>query len=141
MKKNLILLGIALCVLTLTGLVFASSLAGFRDRGTFFFPPAPRLIYPVTDVVTLAGNGNFEFKWDINDFVETYSYDFRLYKGYETVESNLILKETLPYYKDSLKVKAGLLQDNQVYTWTLSRAALGGRKSDRSFISFKIIKK
>jgi hypothetical protein len=54
---------------------------------------------------------------------------------------NLIVKEELPQDSSTYKADSGLLIDGQVYTWSLVRVTGAGYKSDRSFNSFKIIRK
>jgi len=103
--------------------------------------PGPRLLYPVTDHIDLTGQDYLEFKWERSDFVNTRSYDFRLYKGYNTVQSTLILKKNVSSTEYPVKIEASTFEINQVYTWVLIRVAFNGNKSDKSFSSFKIIKK
>ena len=55
--------------------------------------------------------------------------------------ANLIHKENLPADASSLKIDSALLEDGKVYTWSLIRISYAGYKSDKSFNSFKIIKK
>lgn len=122
-------------------LLFALDLNPLQTDTVLNAPPSPKLIYPTTETVVLTGKSYLEFKWDINDFTRSYDFDFRLYRGYEINDSNLISKEILPYDKRSIEVKAVIFKDDQVYTWTIRRTALGGAKSGRSFSSFRVIKK
>lgn len=132
-------------------MVLASALAplafanGFLDRDIgrlFDYPPAPRLIYPISDKVNLSGKESLEFKWDVyGGYINTAYFDFRLYKGYNTVAANLILKKRVDYNAYSIKVSSDLFEDNQVYTWTLRQILNSGEKSDPSYNSFLIIKK
>jgi len=101
----------------------------------------PDLFYPITDDIDLKGKPYLEFKWRRSDFVYTRSYDFRLYKGYQTIASNLILKRIISANDYPFKVESLVFDSNQAYTWVLRQITLSGRKSDKSFSSFKIIKK
>lgn len=138
MKRNLLIItGSALLIL---------SLAGFNlndvPKTIISEPiPEPRLLYPVTEEISLTGKEYLEFKWETTDFTLTRGYDFRLYKSYGTTASNLIFKRVLSNDKDSLKVKSSLFKHNEVYTWTLRRVGLGGKKSDFSSSSFRVTKR
>ena len=112
-----------------------------KNNNDFKSIPGPTLLYPTTDDIVLAGRDYLEFKWIRNHFVETDYFDFRLYKGYNTTEPNLILKEKIPSDTYPIKVPSALFESNQVYTWVLVQVFISGEKSDRSFSSFKIIKK
>ncbi len=103
--------------------------------------PEPKLIAPTTETVVLTGKTDLEFKWGGEYAVAVDHYDFRLYKGYNTVETNLILKEQISSQLNIIKIKIEKFEDGQVYTWTLKQVSLGGEKSDASFNSFKVIKK
>ncbi|MDD5466022.1 MAG: hypothetical protein PHP73_06780 [Candidatus Omnitrophica bacterium] len=102
--------------------------------------PAPRLRYPVNDTVILPANQPLEFSW-WNDFTQTRGYIFKLYKGYNMSAAKLIFKEELLSDASSIKLKPELFSAGQVYTWSLLRISFGGSKSDKSFNSFKVIKK
>jgi hypothetical protein len=106
----------------------------------FDYPPEPYLISPISDRVILTGKDSLEFKW-LNDRIDIDHYEFRLYKGYNMYGPDLIYKENPPKNASSIKIKAGLFQDGQVYSWSLIQVAISGRKSDKSFSSFKVIKK
>ena len=103
--------------------------------------PGPDLFYPVSDNISLGGNPYLEFKWRRTSFGSTGSYDFRLYKGYQTTAANLIMKKRLSIEDYPFKVASRDLELNQVYTWVLVQILNSGKKSDKSFSSFKIIKK
>jgi len=103
--------------------------------------PGPDLFYPIADDIDLKGAPYLEFKWRRSDFVYTRSYDFRLYKGYQTVASSLILKRIITTDEYPFKVESLVFDPGQVYTWVLRQITLNGRKSDKSFSSFKVIKK
>jgi len=126
-------------VLSSTLPVFASGFKRIYFRG-FNSPPEPRLIYPISDKVILTGKDFLEFRW-WNDFIGIEHYEFKLYKGYNMYASDLIYKQSLPSRASSIKIKSELFEDGQVYTWSLIQVSFGGQKSDKSFNSFKVIKK
>jgi hypothetical protein len=107
---------------------------------TFDTLPAPQLEYPVTEQVILTGKDFLEFKW-WNDFMGIDHFIFRIYKGYNMYESGLFYKQNLPADESSVKIKSDLFKDSQVYTWSLIQVSFSGQKSDKSFNSFKVIKK
>lgn len=133
-------------IITLVLFLFPSviSLAGppnlNLDRRLHNSPPEPRLKYPVSDTVILPVNRPLEFRW-WNDFEQTRGYIFKLYKGYNMFAANLILREELPPDASSIEIKPELFDDGQVYTWSLARISFSGSKSDKSFNSFKVIRK
>ncbi len=110
------------------------------DAGISDSLPEPRLRYPIYDTVTLTGNNPLEFKW-WNDIIGIRGFTLKIYKGYNMYAANLIHKENLPADASSLKIDSALLEDGKVYTWSLIRISYAGYKSDKSFNSFKIIKK
>jgi hypothetical protein len=103
--------------------------------------PAPELFYPITDDIDLKGEAYLEFKWRRTAFTYTRSYEFRLYKGYQAIASNLILKRALTINEYPFKVESLIFDPGQVYTWVLFQISIDGRKSDKGFASFKIIRK
>jgi hypothetical protein len=108
---------------------------GFSD-----FQPGPQLIYPLGDELDLSGKGFLEFKWR-RDTVYASRYIFKLYKGHSMYESALILKQEVSARQISCQVRSDLLEEGEVYTWSLTMVFFSGNKSDKSFSSFKIIKK
>ncbi len=50
-------------------------------------------------------------------------------------------KQNIPSAESALKIKADLFEDGRVYTWSLIQVAFDGEKSDKSFNSFRVIKK
>jgi hypothetical protein len=103
--------------------------------------PGPTLLYPGTQDIDLKSQAFLEFRWERTDRVTTDHYEFRLYKGYQTVEDTLLLKKQLSTDEFPFKLDASTFEVNQVYTWSLTQVYSDGRKSDKSFASFKIIKK
>jgi hypothetical protein len=105
------------------------------------FFPGSYLLYPVTDHIDLAGKEYLEFKWERGALAFTDCFDFRIYKGYDTVGANLIFKQRFSPAEYPVKVPSSMFEINQVYTWVLVQVFTSGQKSDRSHSSFKIIKK
>lgn len=137
MKQVLILM---LYIFSFSAGSYAGTVSFTLDSGQYNSPPEPRLRYPIYDTVIIENDQALEFSWWI-DSTDTGGFILRIYKGYNMYADNLILKENLPANVDSFKVKADLFEDGKVYTWSLIRTSLSGYKSDKSFNSFKIIKK
>lgn len=131
----------ALLLLSVTA-AFAQRIAEFEIGQTSFIPK-PRLIAPATDIVDLTGRDALEFKWSPHegDQVRRDHYDFRLYRGYNMVESTRILKMRISPRQWSIILKADIFEDAQVYTWSLRQVYTGSAKSWRSFESFTVIKR
>lgn len=139
MHKKLFVISLGIFFL-FTAKSFCGDLSFSYNTGYFDQVPEPRLRYPINDTAILAGNGPLIFKW-WNDYSDVRSFIFRIYKGYNMYENNLILRKELPADASSVEIESGLFSDGQVYTWSLVRVSLTGRKSDKSFNSFKVIKK
>ena len=116
------------------------SLRGADRTREFDSIPGPELSYPVTDNISLEGKDFLEFRWKRFNITRIDYFEFKLYKGYKTVESTLIFKQRFPGEMYPIRIPAGQFETNQVYTWSLRQAFMNGEKSDRSFSSFKIIK-
>ena len=101
----------------------------------------PYLIYPATENITLKGKDFLEFRWQRAGGVKLDHYEFKLYKRYEAIASNLIFKQKFPRDVYPISIPAKLFENNQIYTWSLRQAFMNGDKSGRSFSSFKIIEK
>lgn len=117
------------------------NLGGINEGMNFGSPSGPTLLYPVTDNIVLTGKDFLEFRWERTDLVNTDHYEFRLFKGYKTLEATLILKQDSPAGTFPIKIAASLFEEGQVYTWSLRRVYFGGNKSDFSYSPFKIVKK
>jgi hypothetical protein len=109
------------------------------EGGLYNSPPEPRLRNPIYDAVILNSTQPLEFSW-WNDVTGTRGMIFKIYKGYNMYEDNLIHKEDLPDSLSSVKIDSALFEDGEIYTWSLVRVGFSGKKSDKSFNSFKIIK-
>jgi len=105
--------------------------------------PEVRLIKPVQEEVVLSGEKELEFKWSPHEgsLSDRQYYDFRLYKGYDMVESNLILKKRIPHNTYQVSLNADLFEDGRIYTWSLRQVYNDSRKGIRSYQSFKVVKK
>ncbi|MCX5694421.1 MAG: hypothetical protein NT014_04755 [Candidatus Omnitrophica bacterium] len=137
MKKVLILIAL---ILTFGVTCSASMISCALDNQQYNNLPEPRLKSPIYDTVTLNVGQPLEFSW-WNDCVNTGSFILKIYKGYNMYADNLILKETLSADLSSYEARADLFDDGKVYTWSLVRVSFAGYKSDRSFNSFKVIKR
>lgn len=140
MKSTRIAVFAAVFVLSLGLAGFAGTISLTLEQGAYNTVPEPRLRYPINDTVTLTGNEPLEFKW-WNSYVGVRGFIFKIYKGYNMYAGDLIHKEELPAGAYSVKVKPELFEEGQVYTWSLVQVSSAGYKSDRSFNSFKVLKK
>jgi hypothetical protein len=134
-------LTIALCFLLALACVKIEPCYAWVSNAGFFNRAGPGLLYPVTNNIDLTGKEYLAFKWRRGERFWTDHYIFKLYKGYNTTADNLILKAE---YRDGgypIRVPVSEFEESQVYTWVLVQVFIGGRKSDKSFSSFKIIKK
>ncbi len=136
MLKKILLICIAL---TLPSLCRADGVFGSRGMNSLFLDP-PRMLSPIYETATITDNQPLEFKWMIEYQNNTRGYILCLYKGYNTDETSLILKEEIPQGIYSFQAKADIFQDGQTYTWTLRRIAISGQKTDSSSNSFRVIK-
>jgi hypothetical protein len=140
MKNGIIIAAVLFFVFSLIAPVFAQNFRRVTPPGSSDFQPGPLLLYPLGREVDLSGADSLEFKWE-RDAVDTSYFIFRLYKGYGMYESNLILKEEVTSSRISTRVKSDVFENGQVYTWSLVRVVFTGNKTDKSFSSFKVIKK
>ena len=140
MKKGIHIAAALFLALLLISPVFAQSFTRLDSTGFSDFQPGPLLVYPLGGEVNLSGLDSLEFKWQ-RDAANTSYFIFRLYKGYNMYESGLILKQQVGSSEISTRVKSGLFEDGQVYTWSLVQVFFTGSKSDKSFSSFKVVKK
>ncbi|MBM3243978.1 MAG: hypothetical protein FJZ12_04000, partial [Candidatus Omnitrophica bacterium] len=89
--------------------------------------PGPDLFAPITEDIDLSGKECLEFKWRRTDSAFTRYYDFRLYEGYQVIESSRILKEHINLQDYPFRVDARELQKDKVYTWVLIQVLNDGR--------------
>jgi|GEM_PF-44039 len=109
--------------------------------GVFENIPGPTLLSPTTDNIDLSGIDLLEFRWMKRRLPETDRFEFRLYKGYQTTADNVILKQDFSAYPFLIKIPVAQFDRDQVYSWSLRQVFDGGDRSDRSFASFKVIRK
>jgi hypothetical protein len=137
--KIKVLLGIFIVAILLFRV---NSFAGRSSLGSnFAYYPAPELWYPVTQDIDLTGEAVLQFKWRRVDQTKTDHYIFKLYKGYNMLETNLILKENIAPDQYPFKLPKETFEVGQVYTWSLRQVYLNGAKTDIASSPFKIIKK
>ncbi|MBI4706623.1 MAG: hypothetical protein HY761_01680 [Candidatus Omnitrophica bacterium] len=122
-------------------LVTVSGFASGFERFPFEAPPAPEIIIPRSDEVDLTGKDSLECKWISLKPAEVDHFELKLYKGYNMYESGLMFSENAPSDKNFLLIKAETFEQGQVYTICLRQISYGGEKSDKAFVSFKIIGK
>jgi hypothetical protein len=108
--------------------------------GQYNYVFEPRLKYPIYDNVNINSDQPLEFSW-WNDWTDTRGYILKAYQGYNMYADKLILKENLPAHLVSFKAEADLFKPGKVYTWSLVRISSAGYKSDKSYNSFKVVKK
>ncbi|MFQ5952502.1 MAG: hypothetical protein ACE5JK_03750 [Candidatus Omnitrophota bacterium] len=138
LKKMLFMMtGLLIAATAFSQITFTGRLRGRADP-----VPAPRLLAPLTEEVALSGKDKLEFRWSPHEGsrIERKYYDFRLYKGYNMVESTLVFKKRVPAGKYKIYLDLGLFEPGQIYTWSLRQVYRIGGKSRRSFHSFRAIK-
>ena len=134
---------VLLALLSAASPLSAQRAAVYADIGQSDRVPVPRILQPYLDTYDITGKKVLEFKWSPHEGNPTQRdyYDFRLYKGYEVVESTRIYKIRVNPRQWSLALSAEIFKDGQVYTCTLRQVYIGSLKSRRAVQSFKIIKK
>jgi hypothetical protein len=126
MKKSVMIF------LVVNACFLSCAFAGGRRLGEM---PAPRLVAP-SDDVDLSGTSQLEFRWGMETGANVNHYDFRLYRGPQTYEKNLILKKDVPVNEHSLLLDSSQFQPGETYSWSLRY--VGARKSASSYSVFKI---
>lgn len=125
-------------------LFFLTALSAFArgtDFGLSFDVPDPRLLAPISAKVDLTGRDSLEFKWspfEGQQWLRKY-YDFRIYKGRNMVEANIIYRKHVDPATYSVVLGSDLFQEGQVYTWSL-RQVYDSDKSAEVYNSFTVIK-
>lgn len=133
----------SLILFCLIGLLAIPAFAFEIGRGINSFtegPPPPRLLAPIGETIDLTGKDTLEFRWIWDNAAVLDGYEFRVFKGRDTTQANLIYKTGLSRDTSSLAMEADRFENGQVYTWTLKAVSLGGQKSDPSSNSFRVIK-
>lgn len=102
---------------------------------------SPMLMEPGSETVVLTGKDSLTFKWydALSHYPGKDYYDFRIYKGYQTVADTLIFKEKVPARTFRISVSTDLFKDGEIYSWSV-RHVVGAAKSLRNFRSFKAVK-
>jgi len=137
MKAIVFLVG-ALLLLALPQNGFCQGYLAFSSEDNIC---GPMLLKPISEDVILPENGSLEFEWGIGYIIKTDSYLFRLYKGYATTKDNLLVEKRVPNDEFKLSLSASQFEDGQVYTWVVVQVFNSGKKSDKSFASFRVHKK
>ena len=111
-----------------------------RDIWYSDFVPRPRLLRPRGETVDLKGQLYLAFAWSPHEGRQLSGkyYDFRIYKGFEMLEKNLIFKERLSGKTRSIDVDENMFETGQVYTWSLRLGYRSSGKSSRSYDSFTV---
>ncbi len=124
-----------LCLLILiVALTAAPAYAGGRKG----LQPPPRLYEP-TENADLRGKSELLFRWDsAGDRSVISDYQFKLYKGTQTVEAGLIKAETIPASKDRISLPAEMFESGQTYTWQIR--GTGSGKTRPAYTNFKVQK-
>jgi len=113
-------------------------IAGDRD---FVSISGPALLSPDTEDIDLKSQAFVEFRWERTDSFSTDHYELRLYKGRQAVTDTLLMKKQISTDDYPFKLEASTFEVNQVYTWSLTQVYTNGRKSDKSYTAFMIIRK
>ncbi|HOU36199.1 MAG TPA: hypothetical protein PLJ26_02300 [Candidatus Omnitrophota bacterium] len=100
----------------------------------------PQLLSPVTHTIDLNGKDFLEFRW-LDDMARTDRFVLKIYRGYNMYAKNLVYRQDVAPHATTFRMRSVFFETGQVYTWSLVRVSIGGEKSDRSFSSFKVIKK
>jgi len=99
-------------------------------------PPTPRLVSPSGIVQLSPQEDSLHFKWT-REGQSGYRqhYDFRIYKGRQTVADTLHYKSQPRYAK--IDVPVDKFEEGQIYTWSVRQVYRSG-KSRRNFETFEI---
>lgn len=101
-------------------------------------PPPPRQFEP-SELADLRGKNELLFRWGFEGDRSTISeYQFKLYKGTQTIEAGLIKAETIPANQDRVLLSADLFKNGQTYTWQLR--GTGTQKTRPAYTIFKVEK-
>ena len=125
-------------VLVILILVLIPGLWAGRLFNTPGRPSGPFLLGPCTDNITLKGKDHLEFRWKPMRPGFIHYTEFRLYRGYDMRDQNLIFKKRTAWNDTSLSVSKENFKSQETYTWVIEEVFLGGRKGDRSFCSFTV---
>ena len=122
---------LAVFLLALTvGVTCGDAFAGERRLGAL---PAPEIMSPTENTVVSADG--LEFRWSMG--VRPDYTDFRLYKGTETIEKNLILKERVGNGKSVFVVPASTFENGATYAWAIRLVGLQKGRSVYALFTVK----
>jgi hypothetical protein len=145
MQQQLLLMLVTILVFALSLFTvtqaFPLNMGGGKGIMDFRSSSGPTLLYPATDDIKLGGKDFLEFRWERTELSFTDHYEFRLYKGRETIDQALILNKDILVSDFPIKVTSVTFEDGQVYTWSLRQVFVGGTKGDTKFSAFKTSKK
>lgn len=129
MRLKSLLLALILC-LSFTPLAEAGGRRGIQ--------PPPRQFEP-TDQADLTGKSELLFRWGSEgDRSLIQEYQFKLYKGSQTVESGLIHSVTVPARQDRLTLPAEMFESGGTYAWQLRGS--GSAKTRPAYTVFTVKK-
>ena len=137
------LLALSLICLVLTSILPVQGVAQVRTIGVGAYIPEPRLLSPRGEKVKLKGKTTLGFIWSPHasrSLGGRRYFDFRIYKGYQMLESTLIFKETVPGSRYKLEVNSDIFENGQIYTWSLRQGYKTMGKSRRSVYPFMVVK-
>lgn len=133
---------ICFIVLSLIFLTTGNSFA-LNPSEVLGYVPQPKLIEPTGEQVDLTGKVGLTFSWGKHIGMNGLGkyYDFKLYKGTDIVEANLIFKERVTGDKYKLVLPVKIFEDKALYTWSLKLCYKIRGKSTRSLAAFQVVKK
>ena len=136
-------LAVGFICFVLISILPARTLAQHRVIGVGAYVPQPKLISPVGENVDLRGKSSLEFIWSPHESRSVGGrryFDFRIYKGYQMLESTLVFKEKVPGSRYKADVNSNIFENGQIYTWSLRQGYKTMGKSRRSSNSFMVVK-
>ncbi len=99
--------------------------------------PPPVLVEP-SEKADLRGKSELLFRWRGERSSEISEYQFKLYKGTQTVEAGLIKAETIAAGTDHFSLPVDLFENGQTYTWQIR--GTGSGKTRPAYTNFKVEK-
>ena len=123
-------------VLTLSIWVAMSFIGDANAGGRKGLQPPPRLFEP-TEEADLTGKSELLFRWGTEgDRSVIDEYQFKIYKGTQTVEAAQIRSEKVSARMDRLALPAELFENGQTYAWQLRGSGSG--KTRPAYAIFKV---
>ena len=100
---------------------------------------APPTLHEPSEHADLRGKTELLFRWGSEgDRSVISAYQFKLYRGTQTVEAGLIKAETVPSSQDRISLSADHFEDGQTYTWQIR--GTGSGKTRPAYTNFKVEK-